>query len=740
MDLISMCVYLIIGLLGVAYPILFQVVAGLDQKYNSILVLALFKQEPETKWYVWFLKASLISIALWGANWPAPSWLDCWMVSHSAKALVYLSTAGLVIFFFLFVQKILKYYSTIEFLEYLMAKDKEVNQSGNLQYFNIIADLLYFSVTKENVAVSRTISEYLYGKFKDKRLASKDVPVVYPEDYYTLTYRTIEPLSKVQNTEFAFLGYRAAGAIWLLGEFDDAKISSATFNRLWRNLRLCLNYRRVDFILFYWQTACQYFSLQLDRVLPDYSAGMEVLNYKQVEDRNKEREQFLEFNFALGGLLLYRKEFNGVKRIFAYSSSNPPDYVLLPIMMDDVFHWFFRFIDTFSEDMFNLSSKYPFPDLEGASADDSILASMRDYIALLFLRQYELQQYDYRIDPIAPPNIPKKHFLKVRWLENMDLFQDHVTAMMKDNEMLDTLGMSITDKDRIRNRRVKAPLDFISDLKDQLKASIHQNLQTQGISPTKYQTFQDTSREILRGTFFKYKKIENVNGLGAETVDTIIAGNSYLSEKSAFADDQEATHVNFDSFLAKAVSEQFNGGVLHAFDRISSTRYFLEQKDVMGALKKLMINSEHIIISFGIDLDIIKYTTESGGDLPCEVVLFPSGNNVYTKEAFFVVKRSFLPKFTFSSPAEDIIKTYELQKLDETYGLYASVIDLNRNVDIRKTQKALREDDLLTKVLVFIYLRCAVSFDKAVQCVRIEVASPYGQQGIPSKLTDVKKF
>ena len=49
MTSIDAYIYIIIGLLGVAYPILLQVIARLDDKYSSDIIVELFDQEWESK-------------------------------------------------------------------------------------------------------------------------------------------------------------------------------------------------------------------------------------------------------------------------------------------------------------------------------------------------------------------------------------------------------------------------------------------------------------------------------------------------------------------------------------------------------------------------------------------------------------------------------------------------------------------------------------------------------------------
>lgn len=45
MNIISICVTFISVILGIAYPILLQVISKLDEKYSSVIILKLFNKE-----------------------------------------------------------------------------------------------------------------------------------------------------------------------------------------------------------------------------------------------------------------------------------------------------------------------------------------------------------------------------------------------------------------------------------------------------------------------------------------------------------------------------------------------------------------------------------------------------------------------------------------------------------------------------------------------------------------------
>ncbi len=120
-------IYIIIGLLGVAYPILLQVIARLDEKYSSDKIVELFDQEWESKAFPYTLYSSLIFIVIWSLKLPPLIKIDRFdfFIENSASLLVAFNAILLVIFFFFFVRKILIYYTLTKFIPYLIQKHEE---------------------------------------------------------------------------------------------------------------------------------------------------------------------------------------------------------------------------------------------------------------------------------------------------------------------------------------------------------------------------------------------------------------------------------------------------------------------------------------------------------------------------------------------------------------------------------------------------------------------------------------
>jgi hypothetical protein len=128
MDNISICVSFIATLLGIAYPILFEVVSRLDEKYSSQAIIELFRSERENRLFVIALLVSLLSILIWMLKFQPLKIHGKYYLENSAQYILIFSTIALIICFFFFVRKILIYYTPTRFVPYLINRHRSENE------------------------------------------------------------------------------------------------------------------------------------------------------------------------------------------------------------------------------------------------------------------------------------------------------------------------------------------------------------------------------------------------------------------------------------------------------------------------------------------------------------------------------------------------------------------------------------------------------------------------------------
>jgi hypothetical protein len=751
MDASTICITFIITIFGIAYPILFQAVTRLDEKYSSTLIIDLFKSEKGWRLFQYSLIISLISIIIWIFRLPTATIEIKWvafLIENSAILILLLSTTVLVVSFFIFVNKINTYYAPLKFIKYLIDQTKKEPQNLESSYFKAICDILYYSIKEQNETISRTISDPIYKVFQQYRDSKPNEPIEYPFSYYELVKKSTQELAILSDKKLEFLITRTVGGIWLLGELRDYQISEKTYIWLWSNLLIAIKYERDDMLLSYWGNAHQYASINLRYIHPRFSStDRSVINQEEVEKRKNDRTRFLEFHYALGGLLLYRQNYNCIKRIFKYTTDLPPIYVLLPTSMNEIFNIFFQFLDP-NEDKFTwISSQYYFPDIEGIEADGTVKHWICQYIALLFFRQYSIVPYLITIKPLDLPDIPKSQYERYMWMDHLDYFKKLVENHHNNQDLKSKTGLSfLTDQWCINNQK-PTPLELMDQIKIKVSEAFETTQVIQEISEIKQVQFQTSTVSILKNTFQKYGPINNSAIIESNFNNWFISGDRAVIDKSAFAENQEADNMNFDSFLAESISDKFARGISETFFHTRSNSYFIKPEMLFQAIDKLkIIGNDFIMVCFGLNIayykEYFKVTDlEETKYKNLQIINFTNYNYHIIGESVFILKKSDLPHIEFITIDSAQIEKYSLIQIDEDYKIYSSVIPLNTNDGLREElQKSKSDDELQKSVLVSISFKTEIRWRKDIKNVMMQTSSPFREKGLTNDLKDIKEF
>lgn len=734
---------LIIALLGLAYPILLQVISRLDEKYESHNIAELFKTEIEWKIFTYLLVASLISVLVWSLKlepFIEIKGLNI-IIENSANFLILSVSILLVISFFPFVKKVIEYYTPYSLTPYLIKKQEK--SISEIKYIPALSDLLLLSIKKQQTNLSISLSNFFYKAFKKNRDKFIDKPVVYPEIYYEIVHKTIEELAILREKRNYMLERRTSGGIWLIGELQGKEISEITYGWLWKNLLLAIHYQRDDLIVIHWETFHQYYCYSL----PIISSNILFSNgYHQeiINKRDAERQRFIEFHYALGGLLTYKKRYACIKRIFNHTLSQPPRYELLPESMDDIFSFYFEITDSYYDTGYTIiSNKYPFPELRGINAEDETKEWIMSYMAILFLRQYATSRYNMTIQPLKFPAIPNTQGKIKKWIDGIDFFKNLVTGHLQNTELLNSLNLDFITTEWCKENQKSYPITFISSLKYTLENVYNTRYQALQISSKKVSQFNNTSREILESTIENLRQISNSTIIQDSNSDKwYVSGQIMLQDKDAFCEHPEVDHIDFDSFLAIAISNRIKNAVGETFHIKTSNSYLLDQKDLFKAIDKLSINEKYIIVNFNVNLDCFIKQLKVHGLTQNKY----KGINIYSisdcqvvQNSMFILKKHNLPNITTQEIDYDIIKKYSLNKISETINLYSSIIDLNdTSKEIFDEHKFNKTDDELRKsVLVNILLTTEFKWKKNIEVIQLKVYSEFFQMGIKNKLEEI---
>ena len=750
-NIVEICVAIDIAILGIAYPIIVDKISSIGDKYDSTYLPDLFGEEfPQKSIKIVFtnlnlsffkltLYVTIISFFLIIFNFqPWFGWNNI-VINNSAESIILFLTSSLTVLFFIWLDKIVLYNGkSTTILKYLIAKHDldSKKTSNNPYYLKTINELTFYAVDKQDEHLQETLLEFYSEVFSEiRRNHDHSQPLIYPSDLYHLINKLNYTLTITENKKLLAIEHRAVSGTWLLGEdFEEITISKETYRILWDDLYMISSNDK--YVRMYWATANQYFDFQLKFLYPEYNPeGSEIINDPEVKKRQKEREQFLEFNYALGGLLLYKKQYKTLKYIFNYSQSLPPKYVLLPEGMTTIFTWFEEFRNEFRHRKHPLDLKYPFPGLDNLGNRRDVNYWICSYIALLFIRQFTLQPFYVSHDFTSLPNLPQKVTELKNWLDSVSFFEKCLNHVLKNEELLEDLYFATVALEKEQDFR-----DFIFNLKSKIIEEIGEQKLNANLSEEKLQHFRDSTKDIITSAFKDYDQIfiplddaEKDNDL-----KLTVTGGQNLMTKSAFTDN-DIPHLNYDSIFAKSiVASSIRKYIPNSFF-VSRTRRFLLSKElILKGIEKLIAGTtDYVIIAVNIGYELrqlleVNYTTK--------VVHIPSSEHRVT-DLLFILNKSDLPSIEHRSLSDEVVSDGQLKLIDENLKLYASIIDINTedNMKIKDSWGEIQNDsgeDI--KVQVTIAFLAIIYWKKKRDIVQLSMTSKYREQGVENSLEDIQ--
>ena len=671
---------------------------------------------------------------------PPPFSWDNWFINNSAEFIVLALTALLVIFFFVWLGKVALYNGKSKsLLTYLINNYNKTNADSEIQNYHLkaINELTFYAIKKQDEHLQKTLLEFYSTIFANSRKNhDKSEPLIYPIDLYLLVSKIIE-ISVENETKLRAIEHRAVSGIWLFGEdFENIKISRDTYSWLWGNIYIICNNPRL--IKMFWAYSSQYFNNRLQAIHPNHDFDKkEILNKKDVDERDIERFKFLEFHYALGGLMLYREQYKTLKYMFEFSQSLPPKYILLPQTMTDIFFWFEIFSNEFKHRT-PIDSIYYFPELDNLGNSRQVNYWICCYITTLFIRQYSLHQYYTFQNFTDQPYLPDEISELSNWLNCISHFERCLNNMISNNDLMTELGF-----EKLIETKKEDFILFINNLTNGIKDKIGQQKLNAELSEDKIKNFYSKSSNIISQAFDLYKSIfieMDRDHLESEFKNGIYGGRTLMS-KSAFTD-KDVPHLNYDTAFAESiVIDSIKRFIPNSFFVAKTKRYLLNKNNILLALAKIIENDNNVII-IGVNIHYqLKDILEKS--LFKSVVQYIPSTEQHTQDTLFVLRKKDLPAIEHKKINEEEINEFQLNSINKDLNLYASVIDINKENNNKIRDKWNLENEPnnqdLKVQLTIAFLSVLYWKDKR-EIIQINIASEYREQGIQNDLNDVKSL
>ncbi|WP_459485217.1 hypothetical protein [Aquirufa nivalisilvae] len=619
-------------------------------------------------------------------------------------------------------------------LKYLVREYGKLEDDNEKRQYHLkaINELTLYAVEKQDEHLQKTLLEFyerILSEFRNKN--DKKTPLIYPRDIYFIIHRlNIESVNN-ENKKLRGIERRAVNGSWLLGDYiEEITVSDETYNWLWNNLfEICDNPRLIKM---FWSNSSQFFDLSL-QVRFNYSTEM----FKSQDDinfREKERKQFLEFHYALGGLLLYRKQYNSIRYIYEYTQSSPPRYVLLPERMEDIFFWIENFRNEYLIREKPIEYHFPFPELDNYGNNTQIRYWICSYISILFIRQFSLNQYYVFQDFTKLPDLPSD-ISKLRNLhDTIYFFEKCLNDILQNKDLLSSLKFeNVVELNKLKMRK------FIKKLKQNVTSKLTELKLKTDLSGTKINEFYQSTSNVISKAFEEYDSIfvrdEDVTKCDLKLS---INGAQTLMDKSAFTD-SDTPYLNFESVFAKSiVLNRIKRDIPNSFLISKTKRYSLSKNLILKALEKLIGNNQEVMI-IGVNISYSLKTTLQESVYNRNIIYIPSIEYDFN-DVLFVLDKKHFPIIKHVDLQEKELEQLKLVQVNPELKIYASVIDINsvENEVIKANWNLDKEaNNSNLKIQLAIAFLSIIYWKKEREIVQINIASEFNEQGIQDDISEV---
>lgn len=288
-------------------------------------------------------------------------------------------------------------------------------------------------------------------------------PFIYPVYIVQVLNQLMEDSVKNRN---GILSKRADIVEILYNQSNNFPITEQVYQMMWVWIIKMLNAGHYDWIKQYWNIANQYCTFKLE-----YS------------NKKDEKNKFLEFHIMVGVLLFYKKSYNLLQHIFNFTNTLPAKYPLIPSTFSQIFY-IYEELSEKNKRMYLLNYHMSMV-FEGAGEENKIEGLLVNYLALLMIRLYDVNDYNITysnpLDTPATGNTIEENDNKIELanilIERIKRITDDqlkecgLSTMKNQRVVVDLLKQYIAQCSQ-KNNDLKQNSDISKDKQELIKASL----------------------------------------------------------------------------------------------------------------------------------------------------------------------------------------------------------------------------------------------------------------------------
>ncbi len=667
-------------LFGLSYPLILSCIEKIDAKYNSTKLSARFLEERVFVTFKYALILNLVIAVVF------PFLMDGYFHSRYLISIQCLAAVVMIYFAFQLFNKVMTYYDAAKLQEQILADYHKTVKAGNKalesKYFTQWSDLTLVLLSSADEKLVQSVYEEWYDYVIRKYNTNKGKPLEMDDYFYDAVTRINENLCKGERKPISVNNSNSLLTSLIV---QDSVITEKTYRYLWKNLRLQLFYERDEWVMAYWKTASQrYDYLMTDKTT--YDVDERTGNHyteRQVEERNKQREQFAEFHIMLCAMLLQQGKYELLEQMMFYTQSQPPTYPLVPSNLADILKMFEHLNEYKLWDITYYEERYPMPNMHGITGG-KILGAANCYMALLVYRLYVLIYPYGREFAFRTVGLSDNQAKLAKYKRDLDTLRYWLEKIKDNKEALSSIRVTSIDEifnacGGIASEGVNTPEQVIKDIQNNIEKKLIDLKQHQPNDPEK---IGDIEKEVNRRLMMAMSPISDIWGKRFER-DMCYYLNSSVSqlfESTAFQANPGISHAGVEDCVFEGLWHTYSHLFASSFyQECMQANYTIDSGHLFDALDKVKVSEDYYAFAFGIYIDyyigkveglvketdrIYNYNRMKIMSLDCPVQIF--------SKRIYIMRKDDKPYIEFQEPSDEQKKNMELKKFNK-YDLWMSV-------------------------------------------------------------------
>ena len=463
-----------------------------------------------------------------------------------------------------------------------------IDNKNDVKNANALLDLARFAEKADEFILYTSslasVFKYILDEQKD---ANYEGPIEYSKEVNDILAKIAK---KVGDTSQNDDRYNYVGLVPVIYNYNiHGRISAVTFLRMWEMVNRAAKAGNSGWFRDYWTYADQYYRFAI------YDRSTETIRANMME--------FYHYHVMVGALLVYFKRYDWLRHIMHFSQEMPARFALIPGTLTKISSEL-RYLEQLLSKPFGVYQKYQFYGLDkGVRMDDAIVGYAYQYLALLVVRLWTYDDYNYNY--ANPFDLPLGSDDSIEANEDMIISVEQLKKQVErwyDNGAINEFGFSNIPP-------VKDVKDKLDEYIVALKVKNKEIESRDEVDEHKAQVIKD---EIIVGNAYSHCSVPMISN-GWKPDDSYIGYStpvlvSQTLEKPFITKGTNKSMGNFGNCLVTTL----NFELVNEYIRISrvqmpsSIKYSINQRHLLDAIDKLDLPEDYMIVEWGNALNMYE--------------------------------------------------------------------------------------------------------------------------------------